>query len=334
MYRLLSVSFYPSFKIPDSFNGFGGSVLPSEDTFRIKKLQKEITILYRLEKNLFHALSLLRFIDDTLGRVVDILVSIKSLLVDAASAPSDERRVIQHQINEKVRNVFHLLEGFSYDGLNPFKGDKIIVHYGSKPDEYLILNGRTLDRDGSELVIKAELPSDEEGPSRIKLWNRYYWRGVRRYGIALWANDGGNPYKLTLRPSPNYIGIPPRIIFPGDPPFYWPPFVNGLIVIEFTFYTATEEAVQRSIEDAEKAITTFDKIRGFYAAALNKLQNLLEFQQLKRADLREPVDRLELSVLAERLVSSLFWELNQNLSLTLEVQRLVHYGRLLELLKS
>ncbi len=334
MHHLLPVSFHPSFKIPDSFSGFGGSVLPSDDTFRIKKLQKEITILYRLEKNLFHALSLLRLIDDTLGRVVDILVSIKSLLVDAASASCDERRIIQHQINERVRNVSHLLEGFSYDGLNPFKGDKVVVHYGSKPDEYLILNGRTLDRDGSELVIKAELPSDAEGPSKIKLWNRYYWKGVRRYGVSLWANDGGNAYKLTLKPPPSYIGIPPRIIFPGDPPFYWPPFVNGLIVIEFTFYTATEEAVQNSLNDVERAITTFNKIRGFYAAALNKLQNLLEFQQLKRADLREPVGRLELAALTESLISSLFWRLNQNLSLTLEVQRVVHSRRLLELLKS
>jgi len=252
---------------------------------KLQKLKGEVQTLYRERLNLVSSLGFLRLVDDTLGRALDILIKVKDLTISAAPKNYKERKVLQNRINELARNLAELINGFSYDGINPFKGEPYIIQYGEGKNDYIVVNGTADLNRKYGLVLKVSVGKDEKSPSQIVLWNRYYWPGVKRYGIAIWGADGGKNYSLNLSPPPHYIGIPPIVLFPGDPPFYWPPYINSLITLKFTFFVATknQNLIEISINEVERAIKTFERIRGFYAAVEEKVLNLIEFLYSKES---------------------------------------------------
>ena len=236
----------------------------------------------RVIHNILQGLEILRLLEDSVQKATDILIKVKEKIVQAASADTEERKQLQAQINELIRNLEYVLFGFDFDGKNPYKGDTLVIQYGDKEGNFLVINGDKPDISQRSLVIGIFAGKDENSKSVIGFINK---NPYLREKVAIWAYDGTTrqAYKLTLKPQETIFCI----VAPGPIPVLPPPIRPCPQYIQLTFFVATNRQyqIQKSLEDAEKAIEYFNEIGSFWAQLAKTLQNNLELYLAKKDNL-------------------------------------------------
>jgi len=220
------------------------------DLFIADYLKHTYTGLQRGTLNAEYGLSAARIADDALGKIYDLLVKIKDKLVEAANAHTmDERKAAQQYINEYVRNIAQIINQTEFNGRKLLSGDYFEVQFGSHKDDYLIMNANSSF--SGALAIKAKAGSTETAYAAISF---------NATTLVGYDKLGGGTYKISL----------------GT--------VNA-----FTLQAASSQysVIQASIENVEKIMTAIDRIRGFWAGVENKLQNIIENNQIMVDNMKE-----------------------------------------------
>jgi len=223
------------------------------DLFIADHLKHTYVGLQRGTLNAQYGLAAARTVDDSLGKIYDILVKIKDKIVEAANAhTNEERKQAQQQINEYVRNIAQIVKQTEFDGKYLLDGDSYEVHFGSHMSQYLVINGSAAGAEG--LKIDAQAAAQASGTAVIQL------KQGTNLATAIKGLDklGGGNYQLTLK-------------------------VNNVSIQVASSY----DKIQQSLENVEKLMTTIDQIRGYYAGIENKLQNIVENNQIMVDNLKE-----------------------------------------------
>ena len=316
---------FRAFEIPFDGGWLNPTTVDATDLFIRHRLESSYFAIQRVVKNIETALGFFRLLDDTLGRVVDILQKIKSLAVEAASSPSERRGLLQNILNEEVRNIAQLLNGFDFNGINPFRGDAFSVKYSPESGGYLVFNRS--EKGTNPLIVDVSVGNTENEASRISLYNEgntdevalYVTDGsLGEYKLLLASIAGQNPQNL---PSGVPIILPPIPIIPipiipipiplpiAPTPIPTPLPSNSTTtnneILTFTFYVAGDrDNAENTVSEVERAIETFDLIRGFVGSLTNRLLESLEFQLELGDNLTAPFD----DFLVSAYLSKFNWE--------------------------
>jgi flagellin len=234
------------------------------DLFVADNLKQTYVGLQRGTLNAQYGLSAARVVDDALGRIYDILVKIKDKVVEAANAHTDEeRKQAQQQINEYVRNIAQIVAQTEFDGKKILKGDSYEVHFGSHMNQYLVMNGSAADAKG--LAISAAAGSVASATAKI----RFTASALKGYDFL--ANSASPTYELDLDVT---VSVDTAN--------------STKSVVAFQIQVASNYAtIQQSLENVEKIIKNIDQIRGYYAGIENKLENIIENNQVMIDNLKE-----------------------------------------------
>ena len=225
----------------------------ASDLFIADYLKHTYVGLERGVKNAQYGLAAARTVDDALGRIYDILVKIKDKIVEAANARTDDERIqAQQQINEYVRNIAQIIKQTEYDGRKLLHGDSYEVHFGSHKDQFLVINGNS--QVGSGLAISAIAGATASAKANIG-FNQTYIKG-----FDFLANSSGS-YQLNLGVS--------------------------VITIQVAVKSSELSTIEESLQEVEDMMSAIDKIRGYYAGIENKLQNIIENNQVMIDNLKE-----------------------------------------------
>lgn len=225
------------------------------DLFIADNLKQTYVGLQRGTLNAQYGLAMARTVDDALGKIYDLLVKIKDKIVEAANAhTNEERKQAQAQINEYVRNIAQIVNQTEFDGKKILNGDSYIVHYGSHKDQYLIINA-TKEYPNIGTRIIAEAGSTDTSPANI-------WFSVKNHTAV--ADKVAN-YEAIL-----------------DQNYY----------VQFQVATATINVLtfsdaEKSLGEVEGFMKSIDQMRGFYGAVENKLENIIENNQMMVDNLKE-----------------------------------------------
>ena len=225
------------------------------DLFIADNLKQTYVGLERGTINAQYGLAMARTVDDALGRIYDLLVKIKDKIVESANAHTDdEREQAQQQINEYVRNIAQIVNQTEFDGFKILNGDSYIVHYGSHKDQYLIINGtKEYPSVGTKIVADA----GSTGTTASNLW------------FAVGKNS------ILADKVMNYEAI-----------------LDQDYTVKFDTFTATIDVLtfskaEKSLGEIEGFMKSIDLMRGFYGAVENKLQNIIENNQVMIDNLKE-----------------------------------------------
>ncbi len=223
------------------------------DLFVADYLKQTYVGLQRGTMNAQYGLTAARIVDDALGKIYDILVKIKDKAVEAANARTqDERIQAQQQINEYVRNIAQLVHQAEYDGKRILEGDVYHVHFGSHKNETLVINGSALTA-AAGLKIVASANAQANGAAHV------YFKVGDAAASKIFGYDGitNQAYELTLNQN------------------------------AFTLDVTNVTGAEATIETVENLMKAIDKIRGYYAGIENKLQNIIENNQMLVDNLKE-----------------------------------------------
>ena len=239
------------------------------DLFIADYLKHTYVGLQRGTQNAQYGLAAARIVDDALGRIYDILVKIKDKIVEAANAHTDEERYqAQQQINEYVRNIAQIVKQTEYDGRYLLNGDSFEVHFGSHKDQYLVINGNASGAKGLAIVASAS-SQVSKGASLDLVRNGSHTDTI--YGMdVLGANITNSQlskaaYELKLLPSS----------------------VTGALTIKVAVSSNQLSIIEQSLDNVEKFMTAIDRLRGYYAGIENKLQNIIENNQVMIDNMKE-----------------------------------------------
>ena len=221
------------------------------DLFIADNLKQTYVGLERGTQNAQYGLAATRVVDDALGRIYDILVKIKDKIVEAANAHTEEeRKQAQQQINEYVRNIAQIVNQTEFDGYKLLAGDSYAVHFGSHMNDFLIVNGNS--QGGSSLAISAKAGSIASYKANISFNQKTL------IGFDYLA---GGKYQLDLSIS--------------------------AVTIQVAVKNSQLSTVEESLNEVEQLMTNIDQIRGYYAGIENKLQNIIENNQIMTDNLKE-----------------------------------------------
>ena len=232
------------------------------DLFIADHLKHTYVGLQRGTLNAQYGLAAARTVDDSLGKIYDILVKIKDKIVEAANAHTDEeRKQAQQQINEYVRNIAQIVNQTEFDGYKLLAGDSYEVQFGSHKGHYLVINGSSAEAGG--VAISAKAASDASGPAKLAFVQiTVASTGTKSASdtntVYGYDNLGGGKYQLKLSAS--------RIT----------------IVV-----TSNYSTIQESLKEVENMMKAVDQLRGYYAGIENKLQNIIENNQIMVDNLKE-----------------------------------------------
>jgi len=228
------------------------------DLFIADNLKQTHVGLKRGTQNAQYGLSIARVVDDALGRIYDILVKIKDKAVEAANAHTDaERKQAQQQINEYVRNIAQIIKTTEFDGIRLLDKDSpnrknYVVHFGSHNDGYFVINGTAEDNGGTYLIAQAGSSDDKAAVLKFVKSD-----GASTSQIAGYDNLGGGKYTIDL----------------------------GVKSVSFDVTNASN--ARATINAVEQFMRGIDKLRGYYAGIENKLQNIIENNQVITDNLKE-----------------------------------------------
>jgi len=229
------------------------------DLFIADYLKHTYVGLQRGTQNAQYGLSAARIVDDALGRIYDILVKIKDKIVEAANAHTDEERYqAQQQINEYIRNIAQIVNQTEYDGRKLLNGNSFEVHFGSHKNEYIVMNGSGAGAEG--LAIKAIASSLVSNGASLDLV-----RGSNHTDTIYGVDTYGGNYELKLFDST----------------------VTGALTIKVAVGSSQLSIIEQSLENVEKFMTAIDRLRGYYAGIENKLQNIIENNQIMVDNMKE-----------------------------------------------
>jgi len=221
------------------------------DLFIADHLKQTYVGLERGTLNAQYGLAATRVVDDALGRIYDTLVKIKDKIVEAANAHTDEeRKQAQQQINEYVRNIAQIVEQTEFDGHKLLAGDSYAVHFGSHINDFLMVNGNSLAQ--SSLAISAAAGATASAKANISFTQKYL------VGFDYLA---GGRYQLDLTIS--------------------------AVTIQVAVQSSQLSTIEESLNEVEQLIQNIDQIRGYYAGIENKLQNIIENNQVMTDNLKE-----------------------------------------------
>jgi flagellin len=232
------------------------------DLFIADNLKQTYVGLQRGTLNAQYGLAFTRIADDSIGKIYDIFVKIKDKIVEAAnSRTEEEREQIQAQINEYARNIAQIVYQTEFDGFRPLNGDPFIVQYGSHKNQYLVINGNK-GTDGKLYINKGD-------------------------GVALSVSAG----KDETSPS-NFRFVVPNLGMVADKDGEYEAITDSDFVIQLQQATLTIDVtdlqkIQKSLEETEKFMVSLDKWRGFYGNIENKLQNIIENNQMLVDNMKE-----------------------------------------------
>ena len=240
------------------------------DLFIADYLKHTYVGLQRGTQNAQYGLAAARIVDDALGRIYDILVKIKDKIVEAANAHTDEERYqAQQQINEYVRNIAQIVNQTEYDGRYLLNGASFEVHFGSHKDQYLVINGNAAGAKGLAIVASAS-SQVSKGASLDLVRNgshtdTIYGFDVLGANITADSQQANAAYELKLLPSS----------------------VTGALTINVAVSSNQLSTIEESLENVEKFMTAIDRLRGYYAGIENKLQNIIENNQVMIDNMKE-----------------------------------------------
>jgi len=236
------------------------------DLFIADNLKQTHVGLQRGTQNAQYGLAAARIVDDALGRIYDILVKIKDKLVEAANAHTDDERYqAQQQINEYVRNIAQIVQTTEFDGRKLLAAEHYTVHFGSHENDYLIINGNSQAK--SAVGIKAFAGSTNTAVAKIGFVGAANYNGVDKTTLSTKATttvvgydflaNSGAAYNITLKTS--------------------------VAILDAT----SASKARASIQNVENLMKAIDQLRGYYAGIENKLQNIIENNQVLVDNLKE-----------------------------------------------
>jgi flagellin len=218
------------------------------DMFVADNMKHTYVGIQRGTLNAQYGLSAARIVDDALGKIYDLLVKIKDKIVEAANAHTDDERVqAQQQINEYVRNIAQILNQTEFDGKKILRGKAFEVQYGSHKDQYLIFNGSVVGSAGA-LVFSAKAGATASKTATLGFNNSQ----VTGYDTV------SSKYSVDL----------------------------GVKVISIQV-TSKYSTLQKSLSQIELFMQGVDKLRGYFAGVENKLQNIIENNQILVDNMKE-----------------------------------------------
>jgi len=268
----------------------------------VKSFSKNLFVYDRVIKNIFQGLEIIRLLDDSIQKAKNILIKVKEKIIQATSVGIEERKTLQGQINELIRNLAHILYSLDFNGRNPYKGDTLVIQYGDNKDNFLVINGDRPGNSDRALVVGIIAGKNETSQSVITFINK---GKLEREKVALWAYDGTTKqaYRLTLNPQETIFCI---VSFP-EIPLLPPTFRPCPQYIQLTFFVATtnNSSIQKSLKNTELAIEYFNEIGGFWAQFAKTLQNNLELYLSKKDNLSFFLSNLELRNQMEKRISQL-----------------------------
>jgi len=223
----------------------------ASDLFIADYLKHTYVGLERGVKNAQYGLAAARTVDDSLGRIYDILVKIKDKIVEAANARTkDERIQAQQQINEYVRNIAQIVNQTEYDGRHLLAGDSYEVQFGSHKGDYLVINGSAAGAAGLAISAVAGTAASEKATISFNKKTLYGY-----------DNLGGGAYQLNLNISAATIKVAVK--------------------------SSELSTIEESLKEVEDLMASIDKIRGYYGGIENKLQNIIENNQVMIDNLKQ-----------------------------------------------
>jgi flagellin len=215
--------------------------------------------LQRGTQNAQYGLAAARIADDALGRIYDILVKIKDKIVEAANAHTDEERYqAQQQINEYVRNIAQIVNQTEFDGRYLLNGDSFEVHFGSHKDQYLVINGSKAGAKGLAILASASSQVSDGAKLNLLIGGS---ATDKIYGVD---KLGGN-YELQLLSAA----------------------VSNGLTIKVAVKSSQLSDIEQSLDNVETFMTAIDRLRGYYAGIENKLQNIIENNQVMIDNMKE-----------------------------------------------
>jgi len=233
------------------------------DLFIADNLKQTYVGLQRGTQNAQYGLAAARVVDDALGKIYDILVKIKDKAVEAANAHTKEERVqAQQQINEYVRNIAQIVKTTEFDGFHLLDGDNYIVHFGSHKEGYLIING-----------------TDSNSTGGIKLQVKASNKGCGVATISIKEAKGDNDSETVQ----GYDNL-------GDTTGTNTTYTVKLATTggaTWAFDVTNAEKARNTISAVENLMVAIDRLRGYYAGIENKLQNIIENNQMLTDNLKE-----------------------------------------------
>ena len=228
------------------------------DLFIADNLKQTHVGLQRGTQNAQYGLAATRVVDDALGRIYDILVKIKDKAVEAANAHTNEERYqAQQQINEYVRNIAQIVKTTEFDGIRLLDKDSAnrknyVVHFGSHQNGYLVINGTAEDHGGTYLNAVAGKSDTERSILKFVDSAGNGVNLIKGYDFL-----GGGSYSVDL----------------------------GVKSVGLDVTTASK--ARDTIKAVEDFMVGIDKLRGYYAGIENKLQNIIENNQVLIDNLKE-----------------------------------------------
>jgi len=227
------------------------------DLFIADNLKQTYVGLQRGTQNAQYGLAAARIVDDALGRIYDILVKIKDKAVEAANAHTKgERQQAQQQINEYVRNIAQIIKTTEFDGRKLLAGDHYTVHFGSHQGGYLIINADSTGNNSLLISANAGQNDNTEAKLSIKI------SGNGATAVKGYDNLAGGHYEVTLATGQNILN-------------------------NVTLNVLNASNARSTIAHVERLIQAVDKLRGYYAGIENKLQNIIENNQVITDNLKE-----------------------------------------------
>ena len=228
------------------------------DLFIADHLKQTHVGLQRGTQNAQYGLSAARVVDDALGRIYDILVKIKDKAVEAANAHTEaEREQAQQQIDEYLRNIAQTVKTTEFDGFKLLTPDtegksNYIVHFGSHQYGFLDINGNSQGKGGVAITVD-----------------------VNNHKVVFQTNTGG-----TITGAVSATG--------------YDKLADGNYTVKLSdtasftmIVTGAASNARAAIDTVEKLMTAVDKLRGYYAGIENKLQNIIENNQVIIDNLKE-----------------------------------------------
>jgi flagellin len=246
------------------------------DLFIADYLKHTYVGLQRGTLNAQYGLAAARVADDALGKIYDILVKIKDKIVAAANARTkDERIQIQSQINEYVRNINEIVKQTEFDGRHFLAGDTFTVQFGSHANQYLIFNG-TADNATNGAYIKADAGATGSTKATIEISKQ-----VKEFE----AINASVPGATT-----NAEVYTVNLVSAGGTGGTGSASSGGSTSTEASFdiiVASDYSNIQKSLDNIEKLMTAVDRLRGYYGNIENKLQNIIENNQMMTDNLKE-----------------------------------------------
>jgi len=240
------------------------------DLFIADYLKHTYVGLQRGTQNAQYGLSAARVVDDALGRIYDILVKIKDKIVEAANAHTEDERIqAQQQINEYVRNIAQIVNQTEYDGRYLLNGDSFEVHFGSHKDQYLVINGSKAGAGG--IKIQAQAGSAASAKAVLNFLTASGAAANVIYGADLLA---ANATTSTVSQAVYALNL------------FSTTYSDGL-KINVAVGSSQLSLIEESLKNVEIFMNAIDKLRGYYAGIENKLQNIIENNQVMVDNLKE-----------------------------------------------